>query len=185
MLLLAKYKELLGEWYAKSEPHSISAWEMFFFYRYAHDKPIKRIVESGTYKGYSAFRLSLLFPSVEVVSFDKRKRHMKIARKRFGGPFYRTGYLKDNLDIVDGDTAVLIDGPKSLEAVSLAKMVAGRAAFVAVHDVFDIVPELEWIFDSVIHSGNPSPEEREIDIDANWGPTHYGSYYGGPLAICK
>ena len=67
------------------EPQSILPSELWFVTRFAQAFPLHRIIESGTYHGHSAVRLSLLFPECEVITWDKRAANTRMARRLWPG----------------------------------------------------------------------------------------------------
>jgi len=79
-ILIQKYKKLLGNDINKCKLHTIYHSEMYFFWRYAQDYKIEKIVESGTYLGFSAKRLRKLF-DCPIITFEKvKKNYEKVER---------------------------------------------------------------------------------------------------------
>ena len=180
--LIAEYKRLLGD--SVRGNHSIYASEMFLFWKEASKHNPKRILESGTYLGSSAKRLRLLFPDVEIITFEISKGHFKQAEK-VDGVDYRRGELKNNLKLITDSTVVLIDGPKRKLATRLARQCLREGALcVGMHDMYEYVDYLKKKFKSVVHSGNPSATVKRLD-DGQVVKSPSKKYYGTTLAVVR
>jgi len=116
---------------------SVTIRELRAFCRYIDSYGIDRIVESGTFRGVTAVRLSVLYPSKEIITFEKSRRVFEAIPDVYlkENVDFRRGKLKDNLDLVTNTTAVLIDGPKKEGAIKLAKKCLKRCRLIAIHDM--------------------------------------------------
>lgn len=130
------------------KPHGIFPSEMYLFYKLAYDfNEHDHIIESGS--GLSTLYLSALFSKTKITSIDRHYGSLFTIRNR-----------KNNLNLIRGDSsimipklinnlncnriAILIDGPKGLLAVHLAKKVMSdsKVKFVAVHDLPDALAQM-------------------------------------------
>jgi len=182
--MIEKFRELLGEDAEKYDNHSIYNSEMYCFWKFAQDHDVKRIVESGTYHGSSIRRLRKLFPDADITTFELRKGHFDRIIK-VGGVDYRIGELKDNLKLIDKNTAVLIDGPKRKLAIRLARKCLKKGAlFVGMHDMYEYVSYLKTKFKTVKHSGRPTKDVKALDDGVDVWKRAKG-LYGTVLAVVK
>jgi len=132
--------------------HSITIPELKWFKTYSKKFKINRIIESGTYHGTSAIRLSRLFPKCKIITFEKIKRNYKRGlanckkHKNITCVFGELDFINNDYD---KKTAVLIDGPKRIRAIHLAFKLYKKVAFVGIHDMVEYVEEVERKFDNV------------------------------------
>lgn len=143
------FKKALGEYYNIPDDKSIDLKELEFFCTFT--KGINRIVESGTYRGVTAKRLSLIFP--KVYSYEKRKKRYKNIPLENRGKNIKYIYGELNKKYLTSTTALIIDGPKRLKAIKLARKMRKRVAFVAIHDMKEYKSKLKKIFKTVKFKG--------------------------------
>lgn len=143
------FKKALGEYYNMPGEKAILLKELEFFCTFA--KGIDRIVESGTYRGVTAKRLSLIFP--KVYSYEKRKKRYKNIPLENKGENIKYIYGELNKRYLTPTTALIIDGPKQLNAVRLAKKMRKYVAFIAIHDMLAYKKQLKKIFKTVKFKG--------------------------------
>lgn len=156
---------------------------MYFFWKYAQEYKIDKIVESGTYLGFSAKRLRKLF-DCPITTFENDEENYENAKK-VAGVEYRFGELKNNLDCINENTVVLIDGPKRKIATRLArKCLAAGALFVGIHDMYEYLDYLREKFVFVKHSGYPSKKVRALDFAVDNIRIHE-KIYGTALVIVR
>jgi len=136
-------------------PHdkSIAPYELEAFCNFMKQFEINRIVESGTYKGVTAKRLSLIYPNYKIYSFEIRiKRYLAISKKNCAENIrFKLGNLK--FKYLTSNTAVIIDGPKRLKAIKLAKKCRKIVPFVAIHDMNEYRNVLKTTFEKVEFCG--------------------------------
>lgn len=117
--------------------------EMFFFYLAAKAAGARRLLESGRARGQSALLMSLLFPDLQIISFeaDRSSLDVPVAAARLA--------RRDNVDLRFGDATrtlprllqdgdvVLIDGPKGMRGLRLALqcLATRHCPAVLVHDM--------------------------------------------------
>jgi hypothetical protein len=148
-----RFDDILGEYADKPDDKSIMLYELEAFWEFSKDFIINRIVESGTYKGLTAKRLSLLYPDCKIYSFEKRlERFVDIPEENCSDNIiYKYGLL--NRKILTSETAVIIDGPKRIEAVKLAYKCRKTVPFVAIHDMLEYENVLRSKFGRVYYRG--------------------------------
>ena len=184
--LIKDFKKLLGDEINRYDEHSIYNSQLFALWLYSQSFSVNRIVESGTYMGSSSRRLRKIFPDVEIFSYEYDKAHF-IRAEHSKGVKYVLGELKNNLPFAlsKENTVVVIDGPKRKLATRLARQCIKRGAlFVAIHDMYEYIPYLKEKFESVIHTGSPSDDEKALDKAIKDVPIHDG-FYGTTLAIVE
>lgn len=117
--------------------------EMFLFYLGARLAGARRLIESGRARGQSTLLMSLLFPELEIVSFefDRASPDVPVAGARLAG--------RSNVELRFGDATatipamvrpgdvILIDGPKGMRGLRLALrcLASGHCPAVFVHDM--------------------------------------------------
>jgi len=134
-----------------NENHTISLKELKWFHSHAKGLKINRLIESGTYVGTSAIRLSRLF-KCKVVTYEKRKRrYLKACKNCKKHPEIKcvNGELPFKTNDYDENTVVLIDGPKREKAIYLAFKLYRKVAFVGIHDMMEYKEEVDRKFDNV------------------------------------
>jgi hypothetical protein len=148
------FEERLAHMLHKPDDKSVMLHELRAFWEFSKPFVLDRIVESGTYKGLTAKRLSLLYPNCKIYSFEKRReRYNAIPSAHYADNIrFKHGILR--LKYITPTTAVLIDGPKRLEAISLARKCRKTAPFVAIHDMMDYYDLLKKNFDEVQMTGD-------------------------------
>lgn len=158
--------------------------ELYLFWKLARKMGIKRIVESGTYYGFTANRLARLFPDCEIISYEYREKRYRIALTRCKG--YRAVYGNLDESMLTPDTALLIDGPKWMTAINLAHRLADKTKLLAIHDMEKFIPVLKSKFEHVKHSGNASANIRFLDkyIPRRDLKRHEGGQYYGTVLAC-
>lgn len=113
----------------------------------------RQLLESGRARGQSTHLLGLCLPNVHIISLerDASSIDVPIAEKRLG-PMQNVSSLYGDAQkltpelVLDGDI-VIIDGPKGFRAVRLAlKLLAtGKPACVFVHDLYQGLPERDFV----------------------------------------
>jgi hypothetical protein len=178
-----EFKRLLGDSLYLFDTEAMLPSEVFFIWRAALAIGVDRIVESGTYKGKTAKRLSLALPKCQIVTFERKvKRQHKNAKR------YRDTdivFIDTSLDAawVTSKTGVVIDGPKGQVALDLAESLVDQAAFVMVHDLRgELVESARSMFSTVIPS-SPDVLLRELDKLAGWKNVVRDGVYGGPMTL--
>jgi hypothetical protein len=117
--------------------------EMFFFYLGAKAAGARRLLESGRARGQSTLLMSLLFPELQIISFeaDRASPDVPVAAARLAG--------RANVDLRFGDATkvipplvregdvLLVDGPKGMRGLRLALrcLATQRCPAVFVHDM--------------------------------------------------
>lgn len=117
--------------------------EMFLFYLGARHAGARRLIESGRARGQSTLLMSLLFPELEIVSFefDRDSPDVPVAAKRLAGCAnveLRFGDATAMLPaLLRPDDVVLIDGPKGMRGLRLALrcLAFQRCPALFVHDM--------------------------------------------------
>lgn len=151
---MSEFLELLGDFANVPDDKSIMLDELEFFWYFSKSYRLDRIIESGTYKGLTAKRLSLLYPKCQIISFEKRKeRFLKIPKEHHSPNIeYKHGELDRTL--LTNSTAVIIDGPKRMGAFILAYKCKKIVPFVAIHDMFEYRNILCTLFETVVFKGD-------------------------------
>jgi hypothetical protein len=131
--------------------------------------------------------LEKLFPQCEIFTYEFKEKRHEIARRRCHS---RIHTCLGRLDpaVMTPTTAVLIDGPKWLAAIELAKQIVDSVALVAIHDMEKYIPLLKSTFRYVAHSGHPSADIKALDkyLDPATVKRHnQGRYYGTVLACVR
>lgn len=143
---LRSFEQRLGSMYHVPDDKSILLHELCAFWNFSQQFALNRIVESGTYKGLTAKRLSLLYPHCKIYSFEKRKeRFLAIPKQHLADNLqYRHGQL--SMKYLTSKTALLIDGPKRMAAIELAQKARKIVPFVGIHDMGDYLDILKTRF---------------------------------------
>lgn len=143
---LRSFEQRLGSMCHVPDDKSILLHELWAFWDFSQQFVLNRIVESGTYKGLTAKRLSLLYPHCKIYSFEKRKeRFFAIPKEhRAKNLQYRHGQI--SMKYLTPKTALLIDGPKRMAAIELAQKARKIVPFVGIHDMGDYMDVLETRF---------------------------------------
>lgn len=180
-----EFKELLGDYLDKYSKRSIYNSELYVFWRHVLKYKIDRIVESGTFMGESARRLRRIFPDAEIITFEMRKEYYDQCGD-IKGVKRKHGTLDKNLKVVTPTTAVLIDGPKRLNAVKLARKCLKKGApVVGIHDMWEYVGYLNDKFRTFYHTGYMRDGIRALDKDVPGDEHNTAGYYGTVLAILE
>lgn len=148
------FEKLLGDMVEVPDDKSVMLSELFFLYHFCKSYDIRRVVESGTYKGLTAKRLSLLFPDARVFSFEKRKPRWKAIPEKHRDP--RISYILGTLDekCLTKHTLLLIDGPKRNGAINLAVKMRSKVSVIAIHDMREYEHKLKKRFKNVLLCGD-------------------------------
>jgi len=178
-----EFKALLGDDLYAFDSEAMNPSEVFFVWRAAVGVGVDRIVESGTYKGKTAKRLSLVLPKCQIVTFERKVKRQHKNAKRYSDT--DIVFIDTSLDAswVTSRTGVVIDGPKGRAALDLAASLVEQAAFVMVHDLRgELVDLARGMFSTVIPS-DPDDLLREMDRQAGWKNAVRDGVYGGPLTL--
>ena len=180
-----QYKSLVD--ITKYERKSIYHSELFLFWKLAKELGVNRIVESGTYYGFTANRLEKLFPECRIITYEYRQKRWEIAKKKC---HKRIEVVQGKLDnnILTPNTAVIIDGPKWMAAIELAEEIVDSVALVGIHDMRNYIHVLKERFPTVVHSGRPDNDTKKLDkyLDRETVKRHAkGKYYGMVLACVR
>jgi len=164
--------------------------ELFLFWKLAKKLGVNRIVESGTYYGFTANRLAKLFPECRIITYEFRKKRWKIAWDSCRKCNKEIEVMLGKLDpkVLTKKTAVIIDGPKWEAAITLATEIVDKVAMVGIHDMENYIDVLKERFDEVTHSGNPDSDTKKLDkyLDKATIKRHSkGKYYGTVLACVR
>jgi len=188
-MLIDRYRERLGPMLDGYEPKAIYHSELCNFCEEVFINFCTKIVESGTYLGYTAIRLAKVFPEIEIVTFEKDTERYRYAQGRCS-PYPNitclNAELTKHMDVITEKTAVLIDGPKGEAAIKLARKCRKKCTVVAIHDMRDYLDVLKRKFKNVWHTGGLREEYRALDEAIPYKPSHHEKgLYGKVLATVK
>lgn len=179
------YKSLID--IRKYERKGIYHSELFMFWNLAKELGVDQIVESGTYCGFTANRLAKLFPECKIITYEFRQKRWEIAKRRCD-PRIEVVLGKIDLTRLTPTTAVIIDGPKWMAAIDLAEQIVDKVSIVGIHDMENYIGVLKQKFKSVVHSGKPDDDIKNLDkyIPPETIKRHNkGKYYGTVLACVR
>jgi len=188
-MLIDRYRERLGSMLYHYEPKAIYHSELCNFCEEVFINNCTRIVESGTYLGYTAIRLAKVFPEIEIITFEKDAERQRYAQGRCSAYPNITcllGELAKHMEVITKDTAVLIDGPKGLPAIKLARKVLKKCQVVSIHDMRDYLHVLKRKFHNVWHTGGIMENYRALDEAIPYKSSHHEKgLYGKVLATVR
>ena len=188
-MLIETYKKQIGTMLDGYEPKGIYHSELCRFCEDVVIHACDNIVESGTYLGYTAIRLAKMFPKMTIITFEIDKVRHQAAKYRcfvYKNIECRLGELRKSMSVINDKTAVLVDGPKGLEAIKLARKALKRGCFVSLHDMRDYLNVLKTKFPQVSDTGGMGDEYRLLDSAIPYKPTHHEKgLYGKVLATVQ
>jgi len=179
--MIKKYKELVNikKYRVKGIFHS----ELYLFWTLAKSLKVNRIVESGTFHGFTANRLARLFPECEIYTYEYKKDRYDKALRNCNS---RVKVFHGELDqsVLTSKTALLIDGPKDMRAIRLTEDVIDKVAMVGLHDMDIHIDALTERFGEVVHSGVPEKAAKKLDKFIPKEKRKYTKGYYGRVLAC-
>lgn len=119
------------------QPSGILPSEMLCFASLCREQSISCVVESGRKHGYSTEAIATCLPECRIVSIEQSP--ISESDKRLAAFANLTLLCGSGQQIapgmVDGRTALLLDGPKGFGELEVIEQVRSKIAFAAVHDL--------------------------------------------------